>query len=58
MQWLAGQGWAGDRIVLLGGSYAAFTAWAAAVVGQPAVRAVISLMPAMGLPQVTPSTRC
>jgi uncharacterized protein len=45
--WLAGQSWCG-AIVPAGGSYAAFTAWAAALGGHPAVRAAISLVPAMG----------
>ena len=46
--WLAGQPWCDGRIVLTGGSYAAFAAFAGALSGHPAIRGVISLVPAMG----------
>lgn len=48
VDWLAAQPWSDGRIVTTGGSYAAFAAWAAALSGHAAVRAVISLVPAMG----------
>lgn len=50
VEWLAQQDWSSGRIIVTGGSYAAFTAWAAALHRHPAVRAIISLVPAMGLP--------
>ena len=46
--WLAEQPWCDGRIVLTGGSYAAFAAFAGALGGHPAIRGVISLVPAMG----------
>ena len=46
--WLAGQPWCDGRIVLTGGSYAAFAAFVGALSGHPAIRGVISLVPAMG----------
>lgn len=46
VDWLLAQPWCDGRVTALGGSYAAFTAWSAAL-GHPAVRAVISSVPAM-----------
>lgn len=48
IKWLARQPWCDGRIVVTGGSYAAFTAFAAALEEHPAVRGIISLVPAMG----------
>lgn len=45
--WLSRQPWA-DGVVVTGGSYAGFAAWAAAASQHPAVRAAIILVPAMG----------
>jgi putative CocE/NonD family hydrolase len=47
--WVASQPWCSGEVVVTGGSYAAFTAWAGAVTRHPAIRAVLSQMPAMGL---------
>ncbi|MEM7483544.1 MAG: CocE/NonD family hydrolase, partial [Acidobacteriota bacterium] len=47
VEWVAGQPWCDGRVVLTGGSYGAFTAWAAAVSQHPAIRAVIASVPAM-----------
>ncbi len=47
VEWASRQPWCDGRVALTGGSYGAFTAWAAAVSGHPAVRAVISSVPAM-----------
>lgn len=49
LSWLAQQDWVNGQILLTGGSYGAFTAWAAAVHRHPAVRCVVSAVPAMGL---------
>ena len=46
--WLAEQSWCDGRVVLTGGSYAAFAAFVGALGGHPAIRGVISLVPAMG----------
>ncbi|MGE3288923.1 MAG: CocE/NonD family hydrolase [Pseudonocardia sp.] len=48
VSWVAAQPWCDGRIAVLGGSYASFTAWVAALCGHPAVRAVLSLVPAVG----------
>lgn len=50
--WLASQPWSDGRVVTCGASYAAFTAWAGAVVAPENVYAVISAVPAMGLRDV------
>lgn len=47
VRWLAAHPWCDARIVVAGASYGAFTAWAAALGGQPHVRAVISSVPSM-----------
>ncbi len=47
VEWVSRQPWCDGRVVLTGGSYGAFTAWAAAVSGHPAVCAVIASVPAM-----------
>ncbi|MGX6608040.1 CocE/NonD family hydrolase [Micromonosporaceae bacterium Da 78-11] len=52
VDWIRAQPWCDGRVVALGGSYGAYTAWAMAVERPAAVRAVISLAPAMGLAQV------
>jgi putative CocE/NonD family hydrolase len=41
LDWVARQGWSDGRVVLLGDSYPGFTAWAAALSGHPAVRALV-----------------
>lgn len=46
-EWITRQPWSDGRIAAIGGSYAAFTAWEAAVSGHPAIRAVLSAVPAM-----------
>ncbi len=46
--WLAEQPWCNGQVVVAGGSYAGFAAWAAALSGHPAVCAAIVLVPAMG----------
>ncbi|MDA8015988.1 MAG: CocE/NonD family hydrolase [Thermoanaerobaculia bacterium] len=46
-EWVSRQPWCDGRVVLTGGSYGAFTAWAAAVSGHPAICAVIASVPAM-----------
>lgn len=51
VDWLVEQRWAG-RVVAYGGSYAAFTAWCAAVERPHSVWRLISLVPAMGLGRV------
>lgn len=45
--WIAEQPWCDGRVVVTGGSLAAFHAWAAALSSHPAVAAVISTAPAM-----------
>lgn len=52
VEWITGQEWSDDRVVAVGGSYAAFTAWSAALAAPTAVAAVISSVPAMGFGQV------
>ena len=47
VEWVSRQPWCDGRVVLTGGSYGAFTAWAAAVSGHPAICAVIASVPAM-----------
>lgn len=47
LTWLAEQPWCDGRVVVSGGSLAAFHAWAAALSGHPAAAAVISTAPAM-----------
>ncbi|MEM6794231.1 MAG: CocE/NonD family hydrolase [Acidobacteriota bacterium] len=47
VEWVSGQPWCDGRVALAGGSYGAYTAWAAALSGHPAVAAVISAVPAM-----------
>jgi hypothetical protein len=47
VDWLAAQPWVKD-IVVTGGSYAGFAAWAAAASKHTAIRAAIVLVPAMG----------
>jgi uncharacterized protein len=51
VDWLRTRPWAGD-LVLLGGSYNAYTAWAAAVSRPDVVTGVVSLAPAMGFDAV------
>lgn len=46
VKWLLSQPWCDGRVVAVGGSYGAFAAWCAAL-AHPAVRAVISSVPAM-----------
>ena len=46
VDWLLAQPWCDGRVAAVGGSYGAFAAWSAAI-GHPAVRAVISSVPAM-----------
>jgi len=48
LAWVVEQPWCDGSIVLIGGSYASFTAWTAALSKNPAARAVISLVPAVG----------
>ncbi|MET7400301.1 CocE/NonD family hydrolase [Dactylosporangium sp. NPDC005572] len=50
--WIAGQPWCDSRLVTLGGSYSAYTAWTGAVERPGLVAGVISLGPAMGLARV------
>jgi putative CocE/NonD family hydrolase len=50
--WLTDQRWCDGRVVVCGASYAAFTAWSAATASPEVVRAVISMVPAMGLQRV------
>jgi putative CocE/NonD family hydrolase len=52
VDWLAKQPWTDGRVVACGSSYAAFTAWTAAVERPEIVCAVISLIAAMGLDRV------
>ncbi|WP_436535814.1 CocE/NonD family hydrolase [Actinoplanes sp. HUAS TT8] len=52
IDWILAQPWCDGRIVALGGSYSAYTAWTMAVERSPAVRAVISFGAAMGLARV------
>jgi uncharacterized protein len=52
LAWLLAQDWCDGRIIVVGSSYAAFTAWALAVTNHPALRAIISAVPAMGLTTV------
>jgi len=52
VDWVLRQPWCDGRIVTTGGSYAGYTAWAAAVTRPDAVRAVLSTGPAMGLNRV------
>lgn len=52
LAWLAEQSWCDGRVVACGSSYSAFTAWTAAVAAPQLVRAVISIIPAMGLHKV------
>mgnify|MGYP001026650805 FL=1 len=47
LDWVRDQPWSDGRIAVLGGSYAGYTAWAAAV--ERPVSAVLSLGPSMGL---------
>jgi putative CocE/NonD family hydrolase len=51
VDWVGTQPWAGD-VVAFGGSYNAYNAWAAAVTRPDAVRAVVSLAPALGFDAV------
>lgn len=46
VQWILGRKWSSGQVVAVGGSYNAFTAWSAAL-AHPAVRAVVSAVPAM-----------
>ncbi|MEM9553514.1 MAG: CocE/NonD family hydrolase [Acidobacteriota bacterium] len=46
VEWVLAQPWCDGRVAAVGGSYAAFAAWSAAL-AHPAVRAVISAVPAM-----------
>ncbi|MEO1084583.1 MAG: CocE/NonD family hydrolase, partial [Acidobacteriota bacterium] len=46
VEWLVRQPWSNGEVAAAGGSYGAFTAWSAAL-AHPAVRAVISAVPAM-----------
>ncbi len=48
LSWVADQPWCDGSVALIGGSYGSFTAWTAALSKHPAVRAVISLVPAVG----------
>ncbi|WP_432971062.1 CocE/NonD family hydrolase [Dactylosporangium sp. CA-233914] len=50
--WIAAQPWCDGRLVTLGGSYSAYTAWTTAVERPRLVAGVISLGPAMGLARV------
>ena len=47
LDWLAAEPWFSGRAAAIGGSYAAFTAWSAALTLQPCLQAVISAVPAM-----------
>lgn len=46
--WIVDQTWSDGRIVVAGGSYAAFTAWSTAVTVPELTAAVVSSVPAMG----------
>ncbi len=48
VEWLAAQPWCNGQVILVGGSYAGFAAWAAALSQHPAVCAAIIAAPAMG----------
>ncbi len=48
LNWLAVQPWCDGRVIVVGGSYAGFAAWAAALSQHPAVCAAIIAVPAMG----------
>lgn len=52
VDWILRQPWCDGRVVALGGSYSAYTAWAMAVSRPAAVRAVISFGAAMDLARV------
>lgn len=52
VDWVTAQPWCDGRVIALGGSYGAYTAWTMAVERPAAVHAVISLGPAMGLSRV------
>jgi putative CocE/NonD family hydrolase len=52
IDWVLAQPWCDGRVIALGGSYGAYTAWTMAIERPAAVRAVVSLGPAMGLAQV------
>ncbi|EXG80500.1 CocE/NonD family hydrolase [Cryptosporangium arvum] len=52
IDWVLRRPWCDGRLVTTGGSYAGYTAWAAAVTRPDAVRAVLSTGPAMGLDRV------
>ena len=52
VDWVLRQPWCDGRLITTGGSYAGYTAWAAAVTRPDAVRAVLSTGPAMGLNRV------
>ncbi|HEX2301460.1 MAG TPA: CocE/NonD family hydrolase [Pseudonocardiaceae bacterium] len=49
VNWVANQPWCAGSVVVMGGSYASFTAWTVALSGHPAICAVISLVPAVGV---------
>ncbi|MGI5240708.1 CocE/NonD family hydrolase [Dactylosporangium sp. CA-139066] len=50
--WVAAQPWCDGRLVPLGGSYSAYTAWTMAVERPDLIAGLISLGPAMGLARV------
>ncbi|WP_432842001.1 CocE/NonD family hydrolase [Dactylosporangium sp. CA-092794] len=50
--WIAAQPWCDGRLVALGGSYSAYTAWTMAVERPALVAGLVSLGPAMGLARV------
>lgn len=52
LNWLLEQPWNNRQIVLMGSSYAAFAAWGIAVSQHSALKALVSIVPAMGLPTV------
>jgi len=48
LEWVRAQPWCSGDVFMVGGSYAAFCAWAVAVVRPPGLRGLVSLVPAMG----------
>lgn len=49
VDWIAAQPWSDGRIIVMGGSYSGYTAWAMAVERPERVAAIVSLGPSMSL---------
>ncbi|CAH0242696.1 CocE/NonD family hydrolase [Plantibacter cousiniae (nom. nud.)] len=49
VDWIIAQAWSDGRIIVIGGSYAGYTAWAMAVERPDATAAIVSLGPSMSL---------